>query len=122
MFHGQDPDGEGYSTRAHLAELIGMLGPPPQDLLKRGRRVNEFFDSEGELLLSINSLTRLTKVVAGAFMADVPVVETSLEESETRLEGDDKKAFLTFMRKMLQWRPEQRSTLQELFEDPWLSS
>jgi serine/threonine-protein kinase SRPK3 len=29
MFHGNDPDGKGYSTRAHLAEVIGTLGPPP---------------------------------------------------------------------------------------------
>ncbi|KAJ5513879.1 hypothetical protein N7463_003431 [Penicillium fimorum] len=28
MFIGMDPDGKGYSTRAHLAEMIGILGPP----------------------------------------------------------------------------------------------
>jgi len=48
MFHGNDPDGNGYSTRAHLAEVIGMLGPPPLDLLKRGIRSPEFFDKEGK--------------------------------------------------------------------------
>jgi serine/threonine-protein kinase SRPK3 len=47
MFHGNDPDGKGYSTRAHLAEVIGMLGPPPLDLLERGTRTSEFFDEEG---------------------------------------------------------------------------
>ena len=47
MFHGDDPDGKGYSTRAHLAEVIAMLGPPPLDLLERGTRVSEFFDKEG---------------------------------------------------------------------------
>lgn len=47
MFHGGDPDGKGYSTRAHLAEVIGMLGPPPLDLLQKGTRTSEFFDKEG---------------------------------------------------------------------------
>ena len=44
LFYGQDPDGKGYFTRAHLAELIGTLGPPPTDLLNRGKRSREFFD------------------------------------------------------------------------------
>lgn len=48
MFHGNDPDGKGYSTRAHLAEVIGMLGPPPADLLKRGIRSHEFFAENGK--------------------------------------------------------------------------
>jgi hypothetical protein len=41
--------------------------------------------------------------------------------SEEFLEGKDKKMFLAFMRKMLQWRPEDRETAGELFFDPWLN-
>jgi serine/threonine-protein kinase SRPK3 len=52
VFHGNDPDGKGYSTRAQLAEVIGMLGPPPLDLLKRRTRTSEFFDKEGTYSLS----------------------------------------------------------------------
>lgn len=48
MFHGNDPDGKGYSTRAHLAEVIGILGPPPADMLKGGIRSNEFFSEDGK--------------------------------------------------------------------------
>jgi hypothetical protein len=40
MFHGNDPDGKGYSTRAHLVEVIGLLGPP-LDLLQKGVRSSE---------------------------------------------------------------------------------
>ncbi len=47
MFYGDDPDGQGYSTRAHLAEVIGMLGPPPLDLVRRGIRSDEFFADDG---------------------------------------------------------------------------
>lgn len=51
MFLGQDPDGSGYKTRAHLAEVIGFLGPPPLDLLKRGLRSGEWFHEDGEYFL-----------------------------------------------------------------------
>jgi serine/threonine protein kinase len=34
--------------------------------------------------------------------------------------GEDKKLFIEFVRKMLQWLPENRSTAKELLADPWL--
>ncbi|TVY88182.1 Serine/threonine-protein kinase [Lachnellula willkommii] len=105
MFHGNDPDGKGYSTRAHLAEAIGMLGPPPLDLLKQGVRSSEFFDEDGK------------------WIAEMPVpTDTSLEESEFRLQGKNKELFLQMMRGMLQWRPEDRKTAKQLLEDPWLNT
>ena len=58
----------------------------------------------------------------GQFIADVPVPKNSLEQSDENLEGDNKKAFLEFMRCMLQWRPEDRKTAKELLEHPWLKS
>ncbi|KAM5359202.1 hypothetical protein ACJZ2D_014664 [Fusarium nematophilum] len=105
MFYGNDPDGKGYSTRAHLAEVIAMLGPPPLDLLQRGKRSKEFFTPEGN------------------WKAEVEIQkDLSLESSEQFLEGTDKKQFLDFMRGMLQWRPEDRKTARQLLEDPWLNS
>ncbi|KAH8433712.1 uncharacterized protein LDX57_011346 [Aspergillus melleus] len=47
LFYGNDPDGKGYSTRAHLAEVISILGPPPLDMLQRGKRSHEFFTNDG---------------------------------------------------------------------------
>lgn len=32
----------------HLAELVGLLGNPPSDFIKRCMRRFEFFDDEGE--------------------------------------------------------------------------
>lgn len=47
-----------------------------------------------------------------------------LEQRETTLAGDDKtedrELFLRFMRKMLQWEPEKRSSARELVEDEWI--
>lgn len=46
MFYGNDSDGKGYSTCAHLAEVVGTLGWPPLDLLKQGKRKQEFFTED----------------------------------------------------------------------------
>jgi hypothetical protein len=51
LFNGIDPTEKRYLTRAHLAELIAMLGPPPTDMLERGARSKEFFDGEGKAAL-----------------------------------------------------------------------
>ncbi|KAG8156431.1 hypothetical protein KVR01_013665 [Diaporthe batatas] len=105
LFYGQDPDGKGYSTRAHLAEVIALLGPPPLDLVKRGVRSDEFFTEEGQ------------------WRSEVVVPKpTTLEENEFFLEGEDKEMFISLVRGMLQWRPEDRKTAKELLQDPWLNS
>ena len=59
MFHGNDPNGKGYSTRAHLAEVIAMLGPPPLDLLNRGKRSQEFFSEDGMEIFCILETFRI---------------------------------------------------------------
>jgi hypothetical protein len=51
LFYGIDPIEKRYLTRAHLAELVAMLGPPPMDMLERGARSKEFFDGDGETAL-----------------------------------------------------------------------
>lgn len=51
---------------------------------------------------------------------DIPI-GVSLEQSEEFLDGRNKEMFLTFMRGMLQWRPEDRKTAKELLQDPWLN-
>jgi serine/threonine protein kinase len=44
----------------------------------------------------------------------------TLETEEEVLEGAEKVKFVAFMRRMLQWRPEDRPSASELLEDPWL--
>jgi len=50
----------------------------------------------------------------------VDIPKTSLEDSERNLEGENKILFLTFVRKMLKWKPEERSTARDLLADTWL--
>ncbi|OJD29144.1 putative dis1-suppressing protein kinase dsk1 [Diplodia corticola] len=107
LFTGHDPEFETYRGRAHLAEMIALLGPPPPSLLARANLRSKFFSE------------------AGDFCAGIPTLEsTPLEQRETSLEGEDRKedreCFLRFMRKMLQWEPEKRSSARELAEDEWI--
>ncbi|ATY62716.1 kinase domain-containing [Cordyceps militaris] len=107
LFHGIDPSPEKgyYTTRAHLAEIIVLLGPPPLDLLQRGVRSKEFFSEDGQ------------------WIADCPIPQgKSLEKAELFLTGRNKDMFLSFVKGMLTWRPEDRKTAKELLEDPWLKT
>ncbi|KAJ5719323.1 kinase-like protein [Penicillium malachiteum] len=106
LFTGQDPEFQRYRNRAHLAEMINLLGPPPPSLITQGELSNKFFSNEGDFL-NRDLLTGL-----------VP-----LEQRETTLAGTaERKAFLRFMRKMLQWEPGKRSSAKELAENEWIHS
>ena len=61
----------------------------------------------------------------GVFSAGVPIpCPRTLDDRETSLQREDDKEdrelFLDFMRKMLQWEPETRSSARELAEDEWI--
>ncbi|KAG6111894.1 hypothetical protein E4U13_004546 [Claviceps humidiphila] len=98
LFTGRDPETGTYQSRAHLAEMIALLGPPPPYLLAQANLRSKFFSDEG-----------------------IPIPESRpLEQRESVLEGEDRACFLRFMRKMLQWDPEKRSSAKELAEDEWI--
>ncbi|KAK3311581.1 CMGC protein kinase [Chaetomium strumarium] len=105
LFRGRDPVNHRYSTRAHLAEVVALLGPPPLDLLRRGWRSKEFFSEDGQWIANVT----------------IPR-DNSLEKAEHFLTGSDKTMFLNFVRGMLAWRPEDRKTARELLKDPWLNA
>lgn len=48
LFSGHDPEIQSYRGRAHLAEMIRLLGSPPPDLLARGNLTHRFFSEEGK--------------------------------------------------------------------------
>ncbi|KAI0112235.1 kinase domain protein [Nemania sp. FL0031] len=104
LFEGIDPEHREYRRRAHLAEIIALLGLPPKDLLARGSLTSQFFSLEGQFIGGI----------------DLPA-PTSLEAVAIYLTGEEKRRFLEFVRKMLNWDPAQRSTAGQLLRDPWLN-
>lgn len=107
LFTGCDPEHGAYRGRAHLAEMIALLGPPPPSLLARSHLRSKFFSKEGD------------------FCAGIAVPRTrTLDHRESSLQGEenkeDRECFLRFVRKMLQWEPEARSCARELAEDEWI--
>lgn len=103
LFTGRDLEHQMYRSRAHLAEIIALLGQPPQALLRSGRSSYKFFTDKGD------------------FRPDIPLPNgISLEEKETNLEGKSQERFLAMMRKMLLWEPLKRSSAKALADDEWL--
>ncbi|KAG8156846.1 hypothetical protein KVR01_013259 [Diaporthe batatas] len=90
------------SAVPHMARMISLLGPPPQSLLDKSPKANEFFDKHGQ------------------FKKSNKVKQTSLEQEEKLLEGEEKAEFLRFIRRMLQWDPASRPSAAELVSDPFL--
>ncbi|GKZ55682.1 hypothetical protein AnigIFM49718_000765 [Aspergillus niger] len=103
LFTGYDPEFQAYRSRAHFAEIIRLLGPPPPELLAKGRLRHKLFSDDGDFL-------------AQSLLGD----RIPLEDRETSFEGLDKTRFLIFVRKMLQWDPNKRSSAKELLEDEWI--
>lgn len=48
MFHSKDSKERRNITRAHLPEMIALLGTPLYELLDKGKRTAEYFDENGE--------------------------------------------------------------------------
>ncbi|KAL2827862.1 kinase-like protein [Aspergillus pseudoustus] len=100
LFTGHDHEFQRYRSRAHLAEIINLLGSPPPTLLVKGELREKFFTVEGEF----GDAHLLTDRVP-------------LEKRETTLAGqEEREAFLRLMEKMLQWEPHERSSAKELAE------
>ncbi|KZZ89350.1 protein kinase domain protein [Moelleriella libera RCEF 2490] len=103
LFTGRDPESQTYRSRAHLAEMIDILGPPPPSLIAQGQLSPKFFDEKGIFLVESLLLER-----------------TTLERRETNLDGPDQADFLRFVRRMLQWDPTKCSSAKSLAEDTWI--
>lgn len=49
LLDGLRPEGDRYSREAHFAQMIGLLGPPPQELLDRAdsAMLSSLYTAEG---------------------------------------------------------------------------
>ncbi|KAK8112337.1 kinase-like protein [Apiospora kogelbergensis] len=48
LFTGQGMEHQTYRSRAHLAEIAALLGPPPRALLKSGKSSHKFFTDQAD--------------------------------------------------------------------------
>ena len=117
-----------YDARAHLAEMITLLGAPPKTLIDREIRWSKVKwshavpNSEGKLSQTAREYYGGPFFSSdGEFMyKDLIPTHVRLEDSVPSLEGEDKRLFLDLIKQMLQWLPEDRKTAKELLEHPWL--
>ncbi|CAI2723181.1 unnamed protein product [Schistosoma spindalis] len=105
-----------------LACIIELLGMPPQKLLDQCRRVRNFFsatygyprycmtmDANGCVVLR-SSNTKRGKIRGTPGSRSIV----------TALKGCEDTVFLDFIKKCLQWTPEERMTPREAFKHEWL--
>jgi len=125
LFHHLLNKDDIYDPFKHMAQIIGFIGLPPKEFVRRSETAAQCFDTEGTLGCSARakSSTLLTCVASGNWVAEkhAKIPSVSLEDVETRLEGSDKMLFLQFIRSMLRWLPEERKSAKDLLEDPWLN-
>ena len=93
-----------YNSSQHLGLMIGLLGPPPKELLERGDATATYFDEHGHFRKPdhIND-------------------DVSWEGSISRMRGEEKECFIDFAKKMITWLPEDRWTAKQLLEHPFLT-
>jgi hypothetical protein len=140
-------DGE-YDAHVHLAQMVSLLGDPPDELIKRERNyrhhhlrtpvmsprskecktMNEFwggafFDDDSKYYDSLSENSGRTYVLLDRiFRKDLIRGGKKLTDTVTELAGDEKGTFLDLASGMLQWLPEKRKTAKELVQHPFFDS
>nr|POE71817.1 serine/threonine-protein kinase srpk [Quercus suber] len=119
LFTAADENGR-YSEAHHLAQMVSVLGPPPQDFLRRSSRCEKYWDQNGIMTAKARPILALTNDITGNWIGNVAIPDRSLHKMEKRLASEVKTDFLEFMRKMLKWKPEDRSDCNDIFFSEWL--
>ncbi|KAL1851114.1 hypothetical protein Plec18170_006438 [Paecilomyces lecythidis] len=101
LFRGRN-SGDIFDDRAHLAEMIAILGPPPAEFVTKSPVGSVFWDEKGRW----KNLS--------------PIPNIPLDELAADIQGHNKKGFLQFMQRALKWEPSDRPTPWELMLDPWM--
>ncbi|KAJ5130508.1 uncharacterized protein N7515_006547 [Penicillium bovifimosum] len=104
LFEAVDPRIiEDYDGETHLAYITSLLGPAPKDFVGQGKRTSMFYTAAGIL--------KREDLVPSSF---------NFESTLSKFDGEEKRMFINFVKRMIKWRPEERSTAKELLQDPWL--
>ncbi|GLA91415.1 hypothetical protein AtubIFM61612_006265 [Aspergillus tubingensis] len=95
-----------YSKDVHVAQMIRLLGPPPS------RFLNKCDPCMRDGLFSAQGTFKFPELI--------PSEGFNFSNMTPFLHGEDKRLFIGFVRRMLRWEPECRSSAKELYDDPWL--
>lgn len=134
IFQNRENGGGEYDAKLHLAEMIALLGPPPKEFVTdSGRQAKSarehfggpYFDSQGGLgcelvIFALQKLWTYHLYELGKFLHESIVPQRKLEDALPSLEEEDRKLFIPFLKRMLAWAPEDRSSPLELLKDPFI--
>ena len=120
LFRGIFEANGSYDPFRHLAKMVALLGPPPPAFVVRSDTTAQCFDAEGNL--EFRSYCNWANLFLGQWCAQehVEITSTTFSVIERRLETYEQDKFLTFIKSMLRWLPEERKSARQLLEDPWL--
>ncbi|KAJ5736870.1 protein kinase [Penicillium malachiteum] len=111
----QDLDRPVSADKAYLGQIISLLGPPPPELLSQGKKASNYFDAQGMLSGSwlICSI--------GQFKFPELIKRKDLLSIVREIDDDNGiPEFVDFCSQILRWKPEDRSTAEDLLSHPWL--
>ncbi|OGM43953.1 CMGC protein kinase [Aspergillus bombycis] len=108
MFSGSVPPDGHYELKEHLAEIVDLFGPFPNELLERGNTslVQTLFDDDGRI-------------------KDAPPMDRSGLASEAFMPGLDQEVrdeFASFLHAMMKINPTDRVSAEDLLRHPWLDA
>ncbi|KAK2855699.1 hypothetical protein FQN49_004934 [Arthroderma sp. PD_2] len=115
-----------YDAKKHLAEMVALLGPPPPELVTRyhsmlGYKWPEAIKKEdGEICENAEQYFGGPFFDKdGEFMHGHLIPDRKFEDTLPSLEKE-RENFLSFVKMMLAWLPEERGSARELMEHPFL--
>lgn len=109
MFDGRVPPDGHYEVKQHVAEIVDMFGPFPEELLAKGKQDlvrGIFYDEDGKF--------------REFDPRDRPVLAS--EEFMPGLKREDREEFASFLRLMMTVDPAKRPEPEDLLRHPWLAA
>lgn len=100
--------------------MTAILSSPSASFLRKYDESQKYWSESGKVPYVCRNGRSL--IETGQWKGEAKIPNTTLEDSEEYLEGESHALFLQFMRKMLQWDPDERLSARELLMDPWLNS
>lgn len=105
-----------------LACIIELLGMPPRKMVDTAKRSRQFFSSKGypRYCKAITTPAGTTLLHGGLSRRGKPRGPPASRDLKDALKSCDDQLFLDFIRKCLQWDPEQRMTPSKALRHAWL--
>ncbi|KAI1114156.1 kinase domain protein [Nemania sp. NC0429] len=121
-------DGQ-YDAHVHLAQMVGLLGDPPEHVIKGERILRKHQLDKPIMNFSGKLCNNMNEFWGGPFFDDDNQIfrkelvagTKKLADTVTELAGEEKELFLDFASGMLHWVPQKRKTARELLQHPFLA-